>query len=70
MNLDIKNFRVLLIFSFLTFSVVSQAFAPLKNNGNNSGSSCCGDNIIEVNGEGKVKVQPDIAILNIGVTVT
>ena len=56
MNLDIKNFRVLLIFSFLTFSVVSQAFAPLKNNGNNSGSSCCGDNIIEVNGEGKVKV--------------
>ena len=56
MNLNINNFRVLLIFSFLIFSVVCQAFASLKNNENKSGSNCCGDNIIEVNGEGKIKV--------------
>lgn len=35
-----------------------------------SGSSCCDDNSIVVNGVGRVSVQPDIAYITVGVTVT
>jgi uncharacterized protein YggE len=64
-----KYFKVFLIFSLVSFSVMGQVI----NNGNgnrNSGSSCCDDFVIQVNGDGKVQLQPDIAILNIGVSVT
>lgn len=35
-----------------------------------SGSSCCDDNTIVVNGVGRVSVQPDIAYITVGATVT
>lgn len=35
-----------------------------------SGSSCCNDNSIVVNGVGRVSVQPDIAYITVGATVT
>jgi uncharacterized protein YggE len=35
-----------------------------------SGSSCCDDNSIYVNGQGKVSVQPDIATVNVAISVT
>lgn len=34
------------------------------------GDSCCNDNAIIVNGQGKVTVQPDIAIVSVGVSNT
>ncbi len=33
-------------------------------------SSCCEDNSIYVNGQGKISVQPDIAFITVGVSVT
>jgi uncharacterized protein YggE len=61
-----KYFKVVLILSLVSFSVMGQTFI----NGNGNGSSCCGDFVIQVNGEGKVQVKPDVAILKIGVEVT
>ena len=36
----------------------------------NGGSSCCDDNTISVNGQGRFFVQPDIAIVSVGVSKT
>lgn len=58
-------------FAFLVFTI---SFLCLINGaiigGNCQNSPCCDDNTINVNGVGKVSVQPDIAYITVGVTVT
>lgn len=61
-----KQLRVIsiVLISLCLSSQVSTVIVP------ESGSSCCGDNTVLVSGEGKVSVQPDIAIVTVGVSVT
>lgn len=46
--------------AFTSAAVLPELSAP---------SSCCLDNTISVTGQGKVSVQPDIALVSIGVSV-
>ena len=55
---------ILLLFSLsLIFQTSANILAGFEG-------SCCNDDSVFVNGEGKVSYKPDIAIVNIGVSVT
>lgn len=58
----------------VAFVIFAFSFLCLINGavmgGNCESTGCCDDNTINVNGVGKVSVQPDIAYITVGVTVT
>jgi uncharacterized protein YggE len=51
----------------VSFGIICQVSAGILQQ---EQGSCCLDNSIIVNGQGTVKVQPDIAIVNVGITNT
>ena len=53
---------------FMGLCLMSQINGALM--GGECGSSCCDDNSIVVNGVGRVSVEPDIAYITVGATVT
>ena len=58
----------LIAFVVVSMCLLSQINASILPG--DCGSSCCNDNSVIVNGVGKVSVQPDIAYITIGATVT
>lgn len=62
----LKSQRILIL-ALTLLGVMCQVETALLST---DGTSCCGDNSISVIGNGKVSVQPDIAIVNVGATVT
>lgn len=53
---------------FIVLCLLSQINASILPG--DCGSSCCNDNSVVVNGVGRVSVQPDIAYITVGATVT
>ena len=51
----------------IAFCLISQVKSSILGDG---GASCCDENVISVTGQGKVLVQPDIAIVTVGVSRT
>ena len=65
--MSVSNFKwfALVFMGLCLLSQINGAVLP-----GNCGSSCCDDNSIVVNGVGRVSVQPDIAYITVGATVT
>lgn len=64
--MSVSRFR--LFACLLSLCLLSQINASILPT--DCGNSCCGDNSVVVNGVGKVSVQPDIAYITVGATVT
>ncbi len=60
------------ILKHIAFMVIALCLFSRVNSAvvGDNGASCCDDNVINVNGQGKVSVQPDIAIVNVGISRT
>lgn len=62
-NIPFKHITILLV-SLCLINQINTTVIP------DNGVSCCDDNTININGFGKVFVQPDISIVSIGISVT
>ena len=57
----------ILVFLLLSFAVIGNVSAGVLQS---EAGGCCLDNSVIVNGQGTVKVQPDIAIVSVGISNT